>query len=168
VATPCEPLSEVPIHGEPEERIGLIEAAIDTFDSWTSRDICLSSVELADQAVTGEEYFGEYYPNRKLARVVIGPEDSDAEITNTMWHELCHAADHGLSDAYAALWIGAIDNPLLETDPYEDFAYLCAYGPDVLRAAAQEECDQPSILVAAVQVLEAEVFDTEDRGPLCP
>ena len=169
-SAPCEPLSEVPLTNEVPTARDLIDDALVQFDDWSGGSVCLTELEVLAEQSTQDNGFGEYYANRGLARVFITPDQSEFEIVNTLWHELCHAADDGISDRYAGLLMHANRSAALAPDPYEDFAAICAYGPAVLELVAQDTpCDSTSVLPLAIEIIHAEVYRSFTPKPrACP
>ncbi len=135
----CEPLATVPISGQPLTAVELVSDAVAQFGAWASARVCVVEVQVG---VRLDEDFGEYLPGRRLARVFVSPGQREAETVNTVWHELCHAADEGLSDAQGPLFLGAGIALGLEADSYENMAFVCAYGPEVLAVLeARAQCE---------------------------
>lgn len=142
-----------PAGGAPADVFAEVRAAIDQFAAWSARDgLCVEEVRLVEEIVSEDDVVGQY------GGAVVQVEYGTPHPEETVFHELCHAADAQagwVSEAWPE-WFGT-------EEPHEDFARRCADGPrPVSQLEALEAACGEDLLAGRQRLFNEEVFGAAD------
>lgn len=166
------PLDRVPILGATSALEARIRRAIEAFERQSGWDqLVLSEIEVRPRSS-----LGAYLERRK--KIELDPSIPEEDLTNVVWHELCHALDlqtpdllsadqwatiEAFSEGMERIGVEGAPPPPDRLVP-EAFAVLCAMGPWAAHASASACDPDPVEITRTAQLLASEVW----RSPEAP